>query len=153
MTRMREAALVLLVIASAGCTPGGEGPPAAEGTAAAEGRKASPAAAAEPTIDAPGVEGRVALVAPAERGAGDVPTFEWEAVSDASAYRLAVVDEGGEVVWAWEGAATSVALGGVAERPQGEPGPVLAGPATWSVVAIDVEGDVVAVSPIRAVAP
>jgi len=143
MSRTREA-LLLVVLVLAACTSGDiSGGPEAAG----------PEGSSVPMIEAPGVEGRVALLAPPEEEAGEVPVFEWEAVPAAATYRLAVVDEGGDVVWAWEGVATSVALGGVADRPEGEAGPVLAGPGSWSVVAVDQEGRVVAVSAIRSVAP
>jgi len=147
MSRMREV-LLLVVLALAACTSG-DGDRGASGGPGAAGPEGSPV----PAIDAPGVEGRVPLLAPPEVGAGEIPLFEWGAVAAAATYRLAVLDEGGDVVWAWEGEATSVPLGGVADRPEGEPGPVLEEPATWSVVAVDREGRVVAVSAIRPVAP
>ena len=147
MSRTREV-LVLVVLALAACTSG-DGDGDTSGGPGAGAPEGSPV----PAIDAPGVEGRVALLAPPEVGAEEVPEFEWEAVPAAATYRLAVHDEGGDVLWAWEGEATSVALGGVADRPEGEPGPVLEGPASWSVVAVDPEGRVVAVSAIRPVSP
>lgn len=147
MSRTREV-LLLVVLALAACTSG-----VGDGEVSGGAEAVGPEDSSVPTIDAPGVEDRVALLAPPEEGAGEVPVFKWEAVPAAATYRLAVLDEGGDVVWAWEGVATSVALGGVADRPEGEAGPVLAGPGSWSVVAVDQEGRVVAVSAIRSVAP
>jgi hypothetical protein len=104
-------------------------------------------------LDAPGVEAGVELVAPPKTGAGEVPTFEWRAVEGAAAYRLAVLNADGDVVWVWEGEETSIALGGVADRPEGSYGPVLTPGSTWSVVALDPTGAVVAVSEVRPVSP
>ena len=150
MSRTREALpALLLALALAACTSGGGGDGGAAGDPEAEPAEGS----AVPRIDAPGVEGEVALLGPPEQGAGEVPIFEWQAVEGAATYRLAALDEDGGVVWAWEGEGTSVPLGGVADRPEGEPGPVLEGAGSWSVVAVDREGRVLAVSEIRSVAP
>jgi len=104
-------------------------------------------------LDAPGVEATVELTAPPEEGAGEVPTFEWSGVEGAAGYRLAVLNADGEVLWAWEGEETSIPLGAVADRPEGTYGPVLTPGSTWSVVALDPTGAVVAVSGVRPVSP
>lgn len=149
MTRRRDPLVLLLALALAACTSGGSGDGGVE--ADASDAPASEASAG-PVIDAPGVEGRVTLLAPPEQGAGEVPVFEWEPVTGAAAYRLAVL-QGGDVVWAWEGEAISVTLGGVADRPEGEYGPLLTGPGSWSVVAVDAQGAILAVSEVRPVVP
>lgn len=103
-------------------------------------------------IDAglPGIE----LVAPAETGAGEVPTFEWEAVDGAARYRLVVLDGSGAMLWAWNGAETKVNLGGVSDdRPEGAAGPVIDAGSTWSVVAFDADGNPLAASSLRPVSP
>lgn len=99
------------------------------------------------------VEATVELTAPPEEGAGEMPTFEWEPVEGSAAYRLVVLDAEGQPVWAWEGPDTTVALGGVPERPEGAEGPVLTAGSTWSVAALDGEGHVVAVSQVRSASP
>ncbi|MGH2677634.1 MAG: hypothetical protein ACRDHB_04655 [Actinomycetota bacterium] len=104
-------------------------------------------------IDAPTVDGRIQLVRPVEERAGEVPTFEWRRVDGAAVYRLAVLNADGAVIWAWQGSETSVVLGGVEGRPEGETGPVLTRGSTWSVLAVDGQGRVVGVSEIRPVSP
>ncbi len=143
MTRRPAFALAGMLILAA-CT-GGAG--AGDGGVAGDGG----------TVDEPIGEGAVAaaveLTAPPEEGAGETPTFEWEPVDGATAYRLVVLDAEGRAVWAWEGPATSVALGGVPDRPEGGEGPVLTPSSTWSVAALDADGHVVAASPVRSASP
>jgi len=103
-------------------------------------------------IDAPGVDREVVLVAPSAHGAGKIPTFRWRPLQGATQYRLAVLDRRGQVLWAWAGAETSVPLGGVANRREGRPGPVLTPGSTWSVVALE-DGRVVGVGEVRPVSP
>jgi hypothetical protein len=103
-------------------------------------------------LEAPGVAA-VELVGPPAEGAGEVPTFEWKPVQGAAAYHLVVKDADGNAVWAWQGEATSVALGGVPDRPAAAEGPVLSAGSSWSVSALDGEGHVLAVSVLRPVSP
>ncbi|MHB0915526.1 MAG: hypothetical protein ACYC4M_07585 [Thermoleophilia bacterium] len=94
------------------------------------------------------------LVSPDVSGAGEVPAFEWEAIEGADRYRLVVLDGGGAMLWAWNGADTRVNLGGVPdERPEQTPGPVITDGSQWSVVAFDAEGTPLAVSELRPVSP
>lgn len=104
------------------------------------------------SFGAPGLAA-VELLGPSTEGASEVPTFEWSPVEGAAAYRLVVVGPDGGAVWAWEGDATSVALGGVPDRPVGAEGPVLSPGSSWSVSALDTEGHVMAVSVLRPVSP
>ncbi len=129
------------LLAAASCTGGGDGG-AGDGGSAGEplGGDAAPGEA-------------VQLVAPEEQGAGETPTFEWEPVEGASTYRLVVLNAEGQATWAWEGAETSVPLGGVADRPEGSEGPVLTPGSSWSVAALDAEGHVLAASELRPVSP
>lgn len=106
-----------------------------------------------PLIDAPGIETTVQLVAPSTTGAGPIPTFEWSVVEGASVYRLVVQDADGAATWAWEGTATSIILGAVPDREEGDGGPILTSGSTWSVVALDSDGHVMAVSRLRPVSP
>jgi hypothetical protein len=139
MSAPRGTAAVVVAVVVVACSGGGGGSGGGKDTL---------------LVDAPGIETEIALVAPPEEGAGKIPTFEWRRVKGASGYRLAVPDAGGDALWAWQGTATSVVLGGVADRPvKGEAGPVLEPWASWSVLAFDRDGSVVAVSSLRAVSP
>ena len=152
--RLRHAlALGLLAATLAACTGGGGG--AGENDANASGPVGGPSPGAEASpLVAPGLEVAVELTGPATEGAGEVPTFTWTSVPSASLYRLVVLDAAGGPIWAWEGAATSVNLGGLPdERPVGEPGPVIDTGSSWSVAAFDADGHVVAVSASRPVSP
>jgi hypothetical protein len=104
-------------------------------------------------ITAPGVDAAVELTAPPVTGAGEIPTFEWSPVEGASAYRLVVQDADGDATWAWEGSGTSIELGAVPGREEGHGGPILTSGSTWSVVALDADGHVIAVSTLRPVSP
>lgn len=130
---IRGPALVLLVAALAltGCAPDDPGSP----------------------LDAPGVDATIELTAPAATGGGSIPTFEWSAVDGASAYRLVVQNADGNATWAWEGAETSIPLGAVDGREVGHGGPVLTEGSSWSVVALDAGGHVIAVSKLRPASP
>jgi hypothetical protein len=94
------------------------------------------------------------LLEPATSGVGSRPTFRWSAVPGASSYLLAIVTAENEPVWAWQGVATEVVLGGWDEvPPAGAPGPVLGGASSWFVVALDAQGLPLANSGLRPVAP
>jgi len=133
-------ALVAVTLALTACTGGGDG-----NGGGGDDAVGSP-------IDAPGA-GTVELVAPPPTGAGEVPTFEWRPVEGAATYQVVVQDGQGNAVWSWQGEATSVALGGVPDRPAAAEGPVLSAGSSWSVAALDAQGHVVAVSVLRPVSP
>jgi hypothetical protein len=96
----------------------------------------------------------VTLLAPATTGAGDRPAFRWEAVEGAASYALAVVTAADEPLWAWQGAAAEVILGGWSTPPPADAfGPLLLGDGKWFVVAFDAGGLPIANSVIRPVAP
>jgi hypothetical protein len=90
----------------------------------------------------------VTLLAPAELGAGRAPTFSWGSLPGASSYRLVVLGPDAPR-WAWTGPETSVRYGGT----KGEDGPSLVAGSWWSVSALDEAGNVVALSPLRAISP
>ncbi len=143
-------ALLLLASLAAACTGGsgaeGDGEPGAPSGAA-------PTAAGSPLV-APDLAPTFELLGPPTDGAGEVPSFSWETVPGAATYRLVVLDGDRGPIWAWEGAETSVNLGGLPdERPAGEPGPVIGPGSSWSVTALDAKGHVVAVSASRPVSP
>jgi hypothetical protein len=94
------------------------------------------------------------LLEPATSAAGERPTFRWAPVSGASSYLLAVLTTDNQPVWAWQGTATEVILGGWDQPPAADaPGPVLGGPSHWFVVALDAEGQPLANSMLRPVTP
>jgi hypothetical protein len=89
------------------------------------------------------------LLAPAGPVTERAPEFAWQAVEGTVTYRLAVVNDEGPI-WSWDGAGTSVRLGGFSEdRPAGFPGPEIDSSARWSVVALDGDGTVLAASELR----
>jgi hypothetical protein len=94
------------------------------------------------------------LLAPATTGAGERPAFKWEPVDGATSYAVAVITTANEPLWAWQGTATEVILGGWSTPPPAEAfGPLLLGEADWFVVAFDAAGQPIANSVIRPVAP
>ncbi len=113
----------------------------------------SPAQPGEP-ITVSGIEEEIELLDPPTAHAGAVPKFRWQAVEGATVYRLFVLDAQGHPLWAWEGAGTSVWLGGLPRpRPPAEAGPRIESGSTWSVAALDDDGHARAVSPLRPVSP
>ena len=148
-TRGVAAALV------AGCVVAGVGLATVSSTAATT----PPLSVEEASTDQPGEPldlglAPLTLLAPATTGAGERPAFSWEAVDGATSYALAVVTTADEPLWAWQGAATAVILGGWSTPPPAEAfGPLLLGDAGWFVVAFDASGVPIANSVIRPVAP
>jgi hypothetical protein len=97
----------------------------------------------------PGIE----VLGPPAEEAGDAPRFSWEPYPGAASYRVAVRGPEGPL-WAWQGDATAVYLGGLPfPRPAGWAGPVIAAGSCWSVVARDGAGHVIAVSDLLPVSP
>ncbi len=146
-------ALFLLASLAAACTGGSGAEGDGEAGAPSGPTGAAPTAAGSPLV-APDLAPTFELLGPPTDGAGEVPTFSWETVPGAATYRLVVLDGDRGPIWAWEGAETSVNLGGLPdERPAGEPGPVIGPGSSWSVTALDAKGHVVAVSASRPVSP
>jgi hypothetical protein len=154
VTRVRLVVMAA-VFTLAACTGGGgdNGEAAGNGSAAENGAPTGSTGSSGEQVGEGVVAAAVELTAPPEEDAGEVPTFAWESVEGAAAYRLVVLDAEGRAVWAWEGSETSVALGGVPDRPEGAEGPVLTAGSTWSVAALDADGHVVAVSTARPASP
>jgi hypothetical protein len=93
----------------------------------------------------------VELIAPDPVVTDVAPEFAWAPVAGAVNYRLVVLGTA-EPVWAWEGGATSIRLGGLtADAGPAFPVPELVTGSTWSVAALDGDGNVIAVSDRRAV--
>lgn len=97
---------------------------------------------------------QIKLLKPAASGGGEVPNFAWEAVQDATRYRLVVTDAAGKFLWAWNGADTAVNLGGLpGDRPADISGPVITPGCNWSVIAFNAAGKAMSASDIRPVSP
>jgi hypothetical protein len=95
----------------------------------------------------------ITILGPLESDAGEAPLFRWSPVDGAARYSLAVLGPDGPL-WAWQGEETDVYLGGLPfERPPGWAGPVIVPGTCWSVVALDTDGHVVAVSELLPVSP
>lgn len=94
----------------------------------------------------------VTLLTPTE-GGGPRPLMEWESVEGASEYLVVVLDGDGAPYWAWSGSATSVRLGGGELPDDHGSGPIVESGALWSVSAYDSEGNLLAISGQRSIAP
>lgn len=132
--------------------PDGSEDAAADATAEASPGPDEPVEEAPPPIVLPGVD-EVVLTTPAE-DQGARPTLGWEPVDGAVTYHLTVYDPDGAAYWAWTSEDTEVILGGFEEvPPEQAQGPRLTGPKTWHVLARDADGEVIAQSGVRPIAP
>jgi len=106
----------------------------------------------EPFVSVPGFESIELLTD--ITGVGEKPLFKWDAVTDAGRYQLIVFDEAGEPYWAWEGTKTQIYMGGTDEQPPADSsGPSIEAGYTWTVVAYNAEGKVIAASEVRSISP
>ncbi len=75
-------------------------------------------------------------------------------LDDATRYTLLLLETDGKPYWAWEGAETSVYLGGGSEPPpEDSAGPILLRPMQWYVLAFDADGKIIAYSEKQPIAP
>jgi len=96
----------------------------------------------------------VDVTGPPTTGAGTRPTFSWKPYPGATGYLLTVGTATDGPLWAWRGSETSVILGGwPTQPPPAAPGPLVSDGDSWLVGALNAQGDLIAVSPIRPVAP
>lgn len=145
------AALVLGACSGGSGSGGADGPGASDAAATNASNGAQPAVLARPVALAglPEVE----LLAPGETEAGPAPTFEWNAVDGAAAYRLSVVGPD-RPLWSWVGEETRVTLAlRTDDRSEQAPGLEIEQGSWWSVAALAADGSVLALSPFRAVSP
>jgi hypothetical protein len=91
------------------------------------------------------------LLTPAA-GNGPRPDLAWTPVPGAQAYHLVLYGPDGMGYWAWQGAGSSVPLGGATLEP-GAPGPSLTDGMTWDVVAYDARGTLIAASGRQPIEP
>jgi hypothetical protein len=149
------AAVVLLGIGAAACS-GSEPAATTTSTAVADSSTTTQAdAPPAPPTGPPLIEDfpRIEVMAPPQSDAGEVPMFRWEPVAGAVQYELVVM--GPELpIWAWQGDATEVWLGGLSvERPPEMAGPVIVAGTCWSVIARDADDAITAASDLLAVSP
>ncbi|MFV9672640.1 MAG: hypothetical protein ACNYZH_05390 [Acidimicrobiia bacterium] len=85
-------------------------------------------------------------------GVGGRPLLEWSGYEAASAYELTVFGAGGTIYWSSVGPESSIYLGGAPASDQ-SPGPQVQDGMSWAVVALDVDGNVIAQSRVRPINP
>jgi hypothetical protein len=66
---------------------------------------------------------------------GAQPELRWEPIDDAVLYSIVVYDPAGEPFWGWQGSETSVTVG------EGAPDPLVDRESTWSLIALDADGE------------
>lgn len=96
-------------------------------------------------LDLPGI----VLETPAA-GGGRSPELSWQPVDGAARYSVTIYRDGERAYWGWRGQQTSVIVGeevGTAAGPWIEPG------MTWTVMAFDADGEMIAQSGERPIEP
>jgi len=86
-------------------------------------------------------------------GGGLRPLLEWDAVDSAALYFVTIYTEDGAPYWSAVTAETSTFVGGPLQIPEGRSGPIVVEGFNWTVVAEDVDGNMLAASPTRPIAP
>lgn len=86
-------------------------------------------------------------------GGGTRPLLEWTAVDGAVLYFVNIYTETGGPYWAAVTAETRTFVGGPLQIPAGRTGPNVADGYTWVVYAEDADGNLLAVSAQRPIAP
>lgn len=86
-------------------------------------------------------------------GGGTRPLLEWDSVDGAALYYVTVHTDSGSPYWAAVTVETKTYVGGPLQIPAGRTGPNVASGYTWVVYAEDAEGNLLAASPRRAIAP
>lgn len=109
---------------------------------------APPSSDTEPTADIAATRDALALDAltldPADEG-GSHPTLSWQPVDGADSYWLVVHDADRRPYWSWTGSVTTVRFGG-GDRAETNQTAALHDTMTWSVIALDAEGNPIALS-------
>jgi hypothetical protein len=86
-------------------------------------------------------------------GEGPRPLLEWIPIDGAALYIVTMYTDTGGPYWSAVTAETSTYVGGPLQIPAGRTGPNVAEGYTWVVYAEDADGNLLAVSPQRAIAP
>jgi hypothetical protein len=95
----------------------------------------------------------ITLTTPQE-GVGVKPQFAWEPLDGATWYTLVLYTADREPYWAWEGADTSIYLGGNDTPPsEDSAGPVLSADMSWAVMAFDGDDRLIGSSVLRPISP
>lgn len=123
------------------------------------GEEADPAAEPEevdedpPRVDVPGAEAMELTTPGTVPGAW--PVLAWEPADGAASYEVTLYAASGQAYWSWNGETTEVRVGGFSEEPAEDSsiGPRVHEPMTWDVVARDADGEIVAQSGERPIAP
>jgi hypothetical protein len=124
-------------------------PPATQQTTATEQATTTLARQVEPLLTG---ANPLIQITPTE-GVGLRPMLSWEAIEGAGSYFLVVKDDAGSPYWAWDGAETSVPLGGALFPEDIGNGPTIAQGYTWSVSAYAADGTILAISGDRSLSP
>ena len=86
-------------------------------------------------------------------GGGGRPLLEWESIDGAALYFVTIYTETGSPYWAAVTEETKTYVGGPLQIPAGRTGPNVADGYTWVVYAEDADGNLLAVSSERPIAP
>lgn len=86
-------------------------------------------------------------------GGGTRPLLEWDAVDGAALYFVTIYTESGGSYWAAVTEDTKTYVGGPQQISEGRTGPSVADGYTWVVYAEDADGNLLAASPSRPIAP
>jgi len=165
MTRATLPAVLLVLAATlSGCSSADDGP-TTESPSRADSTTSTVAssAAEEPqtsttttttTTTGPAISG----VDPIEQltpqsGGGSRPLLEWLPAGNAASYFVVVYDENADPYWSTLTSEPRVYVGGIAQIPEGRDGPAVAAGYSWVVYADDIEGNLIAASGVRPIAP
>jgi hypothetical protein len=86
--------------------------------------------------------------------AGPHPILKWKKVRDAEQYQVVVQTPKADPYWMWRGSETRVRFGGgPLDAPKKTEGATLTRKMVWFVYALDAEGDILASSSKRKIAP
>ncbi len=86
-------------------------------------------------------------------GGGDRPLLEWEPIQGAVTYIVSVFTETGAPYWSAVTTEPRTYVGGAEQIAEGRTGPNVSEGYTWIVYADDADGNLLATSPQRAIAP
>ena len=117
----------------------------------------SPTTAPTPVVESPAeplLEGvpLLQIITPTA-AVGIRPLLEWETIEGAATYRAVVLDADGNIAWAWIGDGISIPYGGAEFPADYGDGPMVTTGSTWSVVALDSQREVIAISERRELEP
>ncbi len=140
----------LLIIVSACSNKPSPSPSASGGNA--QGTATEQAPSGEPFLPFSGLTS-IQLLTPSS-GAGIKPLFEWSPIDGAAQYSLFLQFSDGQPYWTWTGTSTSIYLGGTdSPPPEDAAGPILEDGMSWSIIALDAQGNIIATSALQLISP